>query len=76
VQTSSIAIMSTGMVLLIVMRQIDLSIGSMLSLVASRGVLQVFELGRSSASATRPSGSLAFIFMLASAPASGASTAG
>lgn len=45
VQTSSIAIMSTGMVLLIVMRQLDLSIGSMLSLVAVAGaVLQVFEL--------------------------------
>jgi D-xylose transport system permease protein len=46
VQTSSIAIMSTGMVLLIVMRQIDLSVGSMLSLVAVIGaVFQVFELG-------------------------------
>jgi D-xylose transport system permease protein len=45
VQTSSIAVMSTGMVLLIVMRQIDLSVGSMLSLVAVVGaVLQVFEL--------------------------------
>lgn len=45
VQTSSIAIMSTGMVLLIVMRQLDLSVGSMLSLVAVAGaVLQVFEL--------------------------------
>ncbi len=45
VQTSSIAIMSTGMVLLIVMRQIDLSIGSMLSLVAVvAAVLQVFQL--------------------------------
>jgi D-xylose transport system permease protein len=45
VQTSSIAIMSTGMVLLIVMRQLDLSIGSMLSLVAVAGaVLQVFRL--------------------------------
>ena len=31
VQTSSIAVMSSGMVLLIVMRQIDLSVGSMLS---------------------------------------------
>lgn len=46
VQTSSIAVMSTGMVLLIVMRQIDLSVGSMLSLVAVVGaVLQVFKLG-------------------------------
>ena len=45
VQTSSIAIMSTGMVLLIVMRQIDLSVGSMLSLVAvAAAVLQVFNL--------------------------------
>ncbi len=45
VQTSSIAIMSTGMVLLIVMRQLDLSVGSMLSLVAVAGaVLQVFNL--------------------------------
>ncbi len=45
VQTSSIAIMSTGMVLLIVMRQLDLSVGSMLSLVAVAGaVLQVFKL--------------------------------
>jgi D-xylose transport system permease protein len=46
VQTSSIAIMTTGMVMIIVMRQIDLSIGSMLSLIAvSTGVLQVFHLG-------------------------------
>ncbi len=45
VQTSSIAIMSTGMVLLIVMRQLDLSVGSMLSLVAVAGaVLQVFQM--------------------------------
>jgi len=43
VQTSSIAVMSTGMVLVIVMRHIDLSIGSMLSLVAVAGaVLQVY----------------------------------
>ncbi|MCX7303829.1 MAG: sugar ABC transporter permease [Hyphomicrobiales bacterium] len=46
VQTSSIAIMSTGMVLLIVMRQLDLSVGSMLSTIAvAIGVLQVFKLG-------------------------------
>lgn len=46
VQTSSIAVMSTGMVLLIIMRQLDLSVGSMLSLVAVAGaVLQVFKLG-------------------------------
>lgn len=45
VQTSSIAVMSTGMVLLIVMRQIDLSAGSMLSLIAvATAVLQVFQL--------------------------------
>jgi D-xylose transport system permease protein len=43
VQTSSIAVMTTGMVLIIVMRNIDLSVGSMLSLVAVAGaVLQVF----------------------------------
>ena len=46
VQTSSIAVMSTGMVLLIVMRQIDLSVGSMLSLIAvGTAVLQVYHLG-------------------------------
>jgi D-xylose transport system permease protein len=45
VQTSSIAVMSTGMVLLIVMRQLDLSVGSLLSMVAVAGaVLQVFKL--------------------------------
>jgi D-xylose transport system permease protein len=44
-QTSSIAIMSTGMVLLIVMRHIDLSVGSMLSLVAiASAVVQSFQL--------------------------------
>ena len=43
VQTSPIAVMTTGMVLIIVMRYIDLSVGSMLSLVAVAGaVLQVF----------------------------------
>lgn len=46
VQTSSISIMATGMVLVIVMRHIDLSVGSMLSLVAvSTGILQVQILG-------------------------------
>ena len=46
VQTSSIAVMSTGMVLLIVMRQIDLSVGSMLSLIAvATAVVQVYQLG-------------------------------
>ncbi len=46
VQTASIAVMSTGMVLLIVMRQLDLSVGSMLSTIAvATGVLQVFHLG-------------------------------
>lgn len=45
VQTSSIAVMSTGMVLLIVMRQLDLSVGSMLSTIAvATGVLQVYKL--------------------------------
>ena len=34
VQTSSIAVMTTGMVLIIVMRQIDLSVGSILGFVA------------------------------------------
>lgn len=46
VQTAVIAVMTTGMVLVIVLRQIDLSVGSMLSVVAiSTGVLQVFILG-------------------------------
>ncbi len=45
VQTSSIAVMTTGMVLIIVMRQIDLSVGSMLSLIAVAGaVIQVYHL--------------------------------
>ncbi|WP_373505174.1 sugar ABC transporter permease [Aestuariivirga sp.] len=44
-QTASIAIMTTGMVLIIVMRHIDLSVGSMLSLVAVAGaVIQVYQL--------------------------------
>ena len=46
VQTSTIAVMTTGMVLVIVMRHIDLSVGSMLSVVAvATGVLQVYNLG-------------------------------
>jgi len=46
VQTSVIAIMATGMVLVIVMRQIDLSVGSMLTTIGvAVGVLQVYELG-------------------------------
>ncbi|MBN9314595.1 MAG: sugar ABC transporter permease [Devosia sp.] len=46
VQTSVIAVMTTGMVLIIVLRQIDLSVGSMLNVVAiTAGVLQVFQLG-------------------------------
>lgn len=46
VQTSVIAIMATGMVLIIVMRQIDLSVGSMLTTIAVIvGGLQVFHLG-------------------------------
>jgi D-xylose transport system permease protein len=48
VQTASIAVMTTGMVLIIVMRQIDLSVGSMLSMIAVAGaVLQVYQLGPS-----------------------------
>ena len=43
VQTSAISIMSTGMVLIIVMRHIDLSVGSMLSFVGVvTGVAQVY----------------------------------
>ena len=54
VQTSTIAVMTTGMVLIIVMRHIDLSVGSMLSVVAvAAGVLQVYELGPKLASGTR-----------------------
>jgi D-xylose transport system permease protein len=46
VQTSSIAIMATGMVLVIVMRHIDLSVGGILTLVATvSAVLQVQHLG-------------------------------
>lgn len=46
VQTSTIAVMTTGMVLIIVMREIDLSVGSMLSTIAvTLGVLQVHVLG-------------------------------
>jgi len=46
VQTSSIAVMATGMVLVIVMRQIDLSVGSVLTTIAiAVGVLQVYKLG-------------------------------
>ena len=48
VQTSSIAIMATGMVLIIVMRHIDLSVGGILTLVATiSAVLQVQHLGPS-----------------------------
>ena len=49
VQTSTIGVMTTGMVLVIVLRQIDLSVGSMLSIVAvATGVLQVQILGSAS----------------------------
>ena len=42
VQTSSVAIMATGMVLVIVMRHIDLSVGSILAFVSTIvGVTQV-----------------------------------
>jgi D-xylose transport system permease protein len=45
VQTSSIAVMATGMVLVIVMRHIDLSVGSMLGVTAMlMGVIQVWVL--------------------------------
>lgn len=45
VQTSSIAVMATGMMLIIVTRHIDLSVGSMLGLVAMiMGVVQVWVL--------------------------------
>lgn len=48
VQTSVIAVMTTGMVLIIVLREIDLSVGSMMNVVAiTVGVLQVFVLGPS-----------------------------
>src|SRR5271156_615707 len=43
VQTSAIAVMSTGMVLIIVMRHIDLSVGSVLSFIGVvTGVTQVY----------------------------------
>src|SRR5277367_4892234 len=43
VQTSAIAVMSTGMVLIIVMRHIDLSVGSMLSFIGVvTGVAQAY----------------------------------
>jgi D-xylose transport system permease protein len=46
IQTSSIAVMTTGMVLVIVMRHIDLSVGSVLGFTAvCVGVLQVYYLG-------------------------------
>jgi D-xylose transport system permease protein len=46
VQTASIAIMATGMVLIIVMLQIDISVGSMLSIISvSFGYLQFYILG-------------------------------
>lgn len=46
VQTSSIAVMTTGMVLIIVMRQIDLSVGSILGFTAvCIGYMQVYIFG-------------------------------
>ena len=46
VQTSSIAVMTTGMVLIIVMRHIDLSVGSILGFTAvCIGTMQVYWLG-------------------------------
>ena len=57
-QTSSIMVMATGMVLIIVMRQIDLSVGSMLGFIAvCIGTMQVYGLGPHSASAIPRSGS-------------------
>jgi D-xylose transport system permease protein len=58
--------MSTGMVLLIVMRQLDLSIGSMLSLVAVAGaVLQVFNLSPTLGVGNPAIWIIAVVFMLA-----------
>ena len=46
IQTSVISVMSTGMVLIIVMRNIDLSVGSMLSFIGVvTGVAQAFWMG-------------------------------
>ena len=46
VQTSSIAVMTTGMVMIIVMRHIDLSVGSLLGVIAViMGYAQVYVLG-------------------------------
>ena len=58
VQTSSIAVMATGMVLVIVMRHIDLSVGSIIGFVSTIiGVAQVHILPAFSASTIRRSGS-------------------
>ena len=58
VQTSSIAIMGTGMVLVIVMRHIDLSVGSIIGFVSTIiGVAQVRIFPAISASTIRRSGS-------------------
>ena len=57
VQTSSIAIMATGMVLVIVMRHIDLSVGSIVAFVSTIiGISQVWFLPLCSASTTPRSG--------------------
>jgi D-xylose transport system permease protein len=57
VQSSSIAIMATGMVLVIVTRNIDLSVGSVLGFVGMiMGVTQASSCRRSSASARHPVG--------------------
>ena len=55
VQTSSIAVMTTGMVLIIVMRQIDLSVGSILGFtsVSHSAPCRCSGSGRCSASAIR-----------------------
>jgi D-xylose transport system permease protein len=53
VQTSAIAVMSTGMVLIIVMRHIDLSVGSMLSFIGVvTGVAQAYWLAPTLGSAS------------------------
>jgi D-xylose transport system permease protein len=62
VQTASVAVMATGMVLVIVTRNIDLSVGSILGFVGmSMGVLQAECCRSCSASTTPPSGIIALL---------------
>ena len=57
VQTSSVAVMATGMVLIIVMRHIDLSVGSILGFTSTIiGVTQVYFFRNISGSTIRRSG--------------------